>query len=80
MEDLVLGAFRRRAERAYGRLEVALASERPLHALWAMHNDPLNAKFFVEFNALALRHEPLRQEVLNFLERSRELQKAGIGS
>src|SRR4051794_14839929 len=44
MEELVLGAFRRRCENSLKRLEAALASERPLHAIWALYSDPSNGR------------------------------------
>src|ERR1051325_1417823 len=42
MEDLILAAFRRRSENSLKRLEAALASERPLHAIWEIYSDPSN--------------------------------------
>ena len=75
MEELVLDAFRRRTERSLKRLEAALASERPLHAVWTIYSDPSNGRLNVEFNALAMRNEALRLEIASYLERSRALQQ-----
>lgn len=78
MEELVLGAFQRRCENSLKRLEAALASERPLHAIWQMYSDPSNGRLNVEFNALAMINEPLRLEIIRYLERSRAMQNAAF--
>lgn len=78
MEELVLGAFRRRCENSLKGLEAALASERPLHAIWALYSDPSNGRLNVEFNALAMLNEPLRLEITQYLERSRSMQEAAL--
>ena len=78
MEELVLAAFRRRSENSLKRLEAALASDRPLHATWALYSDPSNGRLNVEFNALAMRNEPLRAEIIRYLEQSRSLQEAAL--
>src|SRR5438874_13402945 len=44
MDDLIVGAFKRRTEHSAERLKAALASDRPLHALWQMHNDGRDTK------------------------------------
>jgi AcrR family transcriptional regulator len=78
MEDLILGAFRRRSERSLKWLEAALASDRPLHAIWAIYSDPSNGRLNVEFNALAMRNEALRSEITTYLEQSRAMQEAAL--
>lgn len=78
MEELVLGAFRRRSENSLKRLEAALASEQPLHAIWRLYSDPSNGRLNVEFNALAMRNEALRLEIAQYLERSRSMQEAAL--
>lgn len=78
MEDLVLDTFRRRSERGLKRLEAALASDRPLHAIWALYSDPANGRLSVEFNVLAMRNEPLRLEIVRYLEQARSLQAAAL--
>jgi AcrR family transcriptional regulator len=75
MEEMVLDAFRRRSERSLKRLEAALASERPLHAVRAIYSDPSNGRLNIEFNALAMRNEPLRLEIVDYIERSRAMQE-----
>jgi AcrR family transcriptional regulator len=78
MEELVLDAFRRRSENSLKRLEAALASDRPLHAIWALYSDASNGRLNVEFNALAMRNEPLRLEIIKYLEQSRSMQEAAL--
>jgi AcrR family transcriptional regulator len=78
MEDLVLGAFRRRSERSIQRLEAALASDLPLHAIWRLYSDATNGRLNIEFNALAMRNEPLREEIVKYLERSRSMQEQAL--
>ena len=56
MEELVLSAFRRRSERSLGRLEAALASDQPFHAIWSLYSDQTNGRLHIEFNALAMRN------------------------
>lgn len=76
MEELVLAAFRRRSEQGLKRLEAALASAEPLHAIWAIYSDPTNGRLNIEFNVLAMRHEALRLEIVRYLEESRSMQEA----
>lgn len=78
MEELILAAFRRRSERSLQRIEAALRSDRPLHAIWALYSDPSNGRLNVEFNALAMRNEPLRLEITRYLEQSRSMQEAAL--
>lgn len=74
MEELVLGAFRRRVESGLRRLEAALASEQPIQNTWRLYSDTANARLHIEFNALALQNEPLKAEVLAYLHASRSMQ------
>jgi AcrR family transcriptional regulator len=78
MEELILAAFQRRAENSLKRMEVALASDRPLHAIWELYSDRSNGRLNVEFNALAMLNEPLRLEIAEYLERSRSMQEAAL--
>jgi AcrR family transcriptional regulator len=78
MEDLILAAFRRRSERSLARLEAALASDEPLHGIWELYSDASNGRLSVEFNALAMRIEPLKAEVRRYLEQSRAMQEAAL--
>lgn len=74
MEELVLGAFRRRVEGGLKRLDAALASDQPILNTWRLYSDTANARLHIEFNALALQNEPLKAEVLAYLQTSRSMQ------
>jgi AcrR family transcriptional regulator len=78
MEELILGAFRRRVERSLQGLEAALASDQPLHAIWRLYSDSANGRLNIEFNALAMQNEALRAEVAAYLETSRAMQEAAL--
>ena len=78
MEDLIVCAFRRRSDRSLKRLEAALASDRPLREIWNLYCDPTNGRLNIEFNALAMRNEALRAEIIQYLEQSRAMQEAAL--
>jgi AcrR family transcriptional regulator len=78
MEEVILGAFRRRVESSLNRLAAALASNEPLHAIWALYSDSSNGRLNIEFNALAMQNEALRAEVVAYLETSRAMQEAAL--
>jgi AcrR family transcriptional regulator len=78
MEDLIVEAFRRLSSRELARLEVALASERPLHELWNVCNNTSDQRLISEFMALANRVDSVKQEVTDFIERSRRMQLNAI--
>src|SRR5690349_20788261 len=78
MEDLILGAFRRRVESSLKRLEAALASDEPLHAIWRLYSDSSNGRLNIEFNALAMQNEALRHEVVAYLETCRSMQETAL--
>lgn len=78
MEELILGAFRRRVESSLTRLKAALASDEPLHAIWRLYSDSSNGRLNIEFNALAMKNEALRAEVVAYLETSRAMQEATL--
>jgi AcrR family transcriptional regulator len=74
MDDLRLAAYRRRTQRVLDRLEEALASDRPLHALWLTSSDPSDAALTMEYLALANHNEAIRLETIEFGERSRRVE------
>lgn len=78
MEELVLATFRRRSENGLKRMQAALASERPLHAIWEIYSDASNGRLNIEFNALAMLNEPLRLEIVEYLEGSRAMQEQAL--
>lgn len=71
MEHLLLAAYRRRTGQVLRRVEQALASERPLEALWGVHSDPAQAALTIEYMALANHNEGIRVETVAFGEHMR---------
>jgi AcrR family transcriptional regulator len=63
MDDLFIAVFRRREEWHFAHFAAAAASDKPLHALWALGMDAASSKLNLEFNALAC-HRPALREVI----------------
>lgn len=78
MDDLVAESFRRLATREIARLGAALDSPQPLHELWSVSINTNDARLVSEFMALANRNPALRDEVIAFIQRSRELQVQAV--
>jgi TetR/AcrR family transcriptional regulator len=74
MDDLFLSVLRRRAEETLERYARAVASDRPLRALWALTTDPRGAAFTMEFAALANHRKTIRAEIASYAERVRQMQ------
>jgi AcrR family transcriptional regulator len=74
LDELFLAVFRRRAEEQLERQARLLASDRPLHALWAFDNDPAAVAFTIEFMALANHRKSIRSEIATYAARFREAQ------
>ena len=74
MDDLFLAVLRRRAEQSLERYALALASDRPLRALWELTTDPRGAVFTMEFAALANHRKAIRAEIATYAERARQMQ------
>jgi AcrR family transcriptional regulator len=80
LDDLFLAVFRRRAEEQLERQARLLASDRPLHALWAFDNDPAAVAFTIEFMALANHRKSIRSEIATYAARFREAQVEAIAA
>ena len=78
MDDLFLAVSRRRAEQNLERYTRALASARPLRALWALSTDPRGTAFTMEFVALANHRKAIRTEIAHHAERFRQMQLDAI--
>lgn len=78
MDHLIVESFRRLVERELQRLNLALESERPLREVWDICIHTADIRLISEFIALANRIEALREEVIRFIEREREIQIAAI--
>ena len=74
MDDLFLEVLRRRAEQNLERYERALASDRPLRALWHLTTDARGAAMTMEFAALANHRKAIRIEIARYAERFRQIQ------
>lgn len=74
MDDLLLDAYRRRTKQVLETVEMAMSSDRPLHALWQAFSDPFNAALTMEYLALANHNETIRRETIEFGEKMRALQ------
>jgi TetR/AcrR family transcriptional regulator len=80
MDDLFLAVFRRRAEQGLERQAEALASDKPLWALWDLSRDPRGTALTMEFTALANHRKAIRAEIAASAERYRAEQFDGIRS
>jgi AcrR family transcriptional regulator len=78
MDELMVEAFRRLSKRELARLENALSSDLPLHEFWSVCSNTSDARLISEFMALAHRSEGVRNEVVDFIERSRRMQAGAI--
>ncbi|WP_020106610.1 TetR/AcrR family transcriptional regulator [Nocardia sp. 348MFTsu5.1] len=74
MDDLYLAVLRRGYEANMEAQREALASEKPLHALWEMTVDPRGSRLTTEFMALGAHREPIREELAAGAEQFREAQ------
>lgn len=78
MDALLLELYRHNAQAVLARQEEALASARPLHALWALTIDKMRAALGVEFLALASHRKEIRAEIALYAARTRELQAQAL--
>ncbi len=74
MDDLYLAVFRRGAEANLDRQQAALASDRPLHALWEAVSEPRGTRLLLEFMGLANHRKTIKAEISAWSERWREMQ------
>lgn len=78
MDDLIIESFRRLAIRDLERLRTSVSSDRPLHDIWDICINTADSRLVAEFMALANRNEGLREEVVKFIEESRNIQVSAI--
>jgi AcrR family transcriptional regulator len=74
MDELYLDVFRRGAAAYLERQREALASDRPLHALWETLIEPKDARLLLEFMGLANHRKEIRAEISAWQDRWREMQ------
>lgn len=73
LDDLLIATYERHVGRYLARIEQALASDRPLHAFWQVHSNPVDAVLNMEFLSLANHSEPIRSRTVAFGEDVRRL-------
>lgn len=73
LDDLLIAAYERHIAGYLARIEEALAGERPLHAFWSVHANPVNATLNMEFLSLANHNEAIRERTVSFGEHVRRL-------
>ena len=74
MEELIVETFRRLATREMQRFSHALASNHSLREIWDVCVQTTDTRIVQEFMALANRIEPLRKEVVDYIETTRNMQ------
>jgi len=74
MDDLLLAVVRRVNGRRLERFEAAMASDDPLHALWALNVDPSGASLAAALTVAAGRRDAIRTEIIASAEQFRSLQ------
>jgi AcrR family transcriptional regulator len=80
MDDLFIAVYRRRAEQNLERYERALASDRPLRAIWQIATDPRGTAFTMEFAALANHRKAIRAEIARTDRRYRAVSHDAIAA
>jgi AcrR family transcriptional regulator len=77
MDDLFLAVLREGAETSLARQREALATDRPLHALWQLNNAH-GARLLMEFMALANHRKEIRSEIINYAARYGDLEESAV--
>lgn len=78
MDDLFLAMVRRGAERNEARQAKALASDRPLHALWEFSSDPQVTLLSMELSGLANHRKAIGTELGDQAEQFRTRQRESL--
>lgn len=73
MDDLLLATYRRRTQRVLDRTKEALTSSYPLHALWNISADPVDAALSLEYIAMSNHNQLIRRETIAFGEQLRRV-------
>jgi AcrR family transcriptional regulator len=74
MDELYLAVFRRGAAIYLETQQAALASDRPLHAFWAILTEPKDTRLLLEFMGLANHRKEIKAEIAAWSDRWREQQ------
>ena len=78
MDDLLLAVYQRAASAVVERQAHALASERPLHALWALNAEHERTSLAIEFMALANHRKMIKAEITLYNEQARKDQAKAL--
>ena len=74
VDDLFIGILNRGAERSMERMAVALASPRPLEALWRLSSDRRGVALLNELMGAATHRKALREQVTSMAATARRMQ------
>jgi TetR/AcrR family transcriptional regulator len=80
MDELFVEVFRRRAEVGLERVTEALNEDASLMAVWDILSNPFDARFNLEFAALANHRKAIRAEIVSFGERFRQMQHEAVAA
>jgi AcrR family transcriptional regulator len=78
MDDLVVALFHRLSEREMERLRTAVQGSNALREIWDTTIGSTDARLITEFMALANRIEPLKSQVIRFIEESRAIEVEAV--
>jgi AcrR family transcriptional regulator len=76
LDDLLIATYERHIARYLARIEQAFQADRPLHAFWAVHANPVDATLNSEFLSMANHNEAIRTRTVAFGE---EVRRLGLG-
>lgn len=80
LEDLLIATYERHIARYQQRIETALADDRPLHAFWQAHANPVDSVLNMEFLSLANHNGAIRERTIAFGEDVRRLGLGRLGA
>jgi AcrR family transcriptional regulator len=69
IDNLLLATYRRRTKRLLARVEQALTSERPFHALWDASRDPVDGALSLEYMAMSNHVPVIHEETVAHMQR-----------
>ncbi|MDH6247746.1 TetR/AcrR family transcriptional regulator [Mycobacterium sp. OTB74] len=78
MDELYLAVLKRGTQASLDTQRKALASDKPLHALWDITSDPRGVQLVMEFMALGNHRKEIQAELAAGAERFREAQVAAL--
>lgn len=78
MDDLVVALFHRLSEREMERLRAAVQGPNALREIWDTTIGSTDARLITEFMALANRIDPLKSQVIRFIEESRAIEVEAV--